>query len=151
MTATGHAIIGTVIAMKLQNPALAVPIAFASHIAADMIPHWDTATNSEKKSKKLTLIESFFDVILGFAVSYTIIFLFSPQTSIVYAFSIVIASQLLDWATIPYYFLNIKFPPFKWIYDFQKLFDNTKDKPMGIIYQAAAVIVFVLAASFIKP
>lgn len=39
MTATAHAIIGTVIAAKVGNPVLAVPIALASHIIADAIPH----------------------------------------------------------------------------------------------------------------
>ena len=52
MTATGHAIIGTVIAVKIGNPALAVPLAIASHIAADAFPHWDEGTNSKKKVRK---------------------------------------------------------------------------------------------------
>ena len=52
MTATTHALIGTIIAAKIGNPALAIPIAIASHIAADAIPHWDTATNRKKKTFK---------------------------------------------------------------------------------------------------
>jgi len=34
MTATGHAIIGTVIAAKIGNPYLAIPLAIVSHLAA---------------------------------------------------------------------------------------------------------------------
>ena len=79
MTATGHAIIGTVIAAKVANPYLAIPIALVSHIAADIFPHWDTATNARKKSKKRVIIDSFFDLIFGLVLSYAIIFLLFPE------------------------------------------------------------------------
>jgi hypothetical protein len=36
MTATGHALIGTVIAAKIGNYALAIPIALGSHFLADV-------------------------------------------------------------------------------------------------------------------
>ena len=61
MTATGHALIGTVIAAKIVNPALAIPIALGSHFLADAIPHWDTGTNRDKKSKTRFVVESSID------------------------------------------------------------------------------------------
>lgn len=144
MTATGHAIIGTIIAAKIGNPALAVPIAIASHIAFDAIPHWDTATNRRKKSFKKLFIDSSIDVILGFILSYLLIVLFFPKTNIAYAFLMIIASQFPDWATAPYYFFKIK--AFKWAYSFQKLFDRDLDAPWGIVTQVILLLVLVALA-----
>jgi len=144
MTATGHAIIGTVIAAKIGNPALAIPIALASHIAADMIPHWDPATNGKKKGDKRLFADSAVDVILSFLVAYFLAFYFFPEVNIAYLFFIVICSQALDWTTMPYYFFDINLPPFTWAYKFQKLFDNKLDKPWGIITQIVTVIVVLM-------
>jgi len=108
MTATGHAIVGTIIAAKIGNPILAVPIALASHIVADTIPHWDTATNRKNKTFKELFIHSFADVILGFTLSYLLIFWIFPETNLLYAFFMIIVSQFFDWATAPYYFFKVK-------------------------------------------
>ena len=144
MTATTHALIGTIIAAKIGNPALAIPIAIASHIAADAIPHWDTATNRKKKTFKKLFIHSLIDVILGFALSYLLIFLFFPQTNLAYTFSVILASQFFVWATAPYYFFKIK--AFKWAYSFQKLFDNDLDLPWGLVIQVILLLSLVFAA-----
>ena len=146
MTATGHAIIGTVIAVKIGNPALAVPLAIASHIAADAFPHWDEGTNSKKKSKERFIGESAFDVILGFALSYLIIFVLFPTTNLLYVFLIILASQSFDWLTAPYLFLGLNIPPFNWFYKFQKSIENRLDKPWGIINQVLILVLIVVAA-----
>lgn len=149
MTATGHAILGTIIAAKVGNPTLAVPLALLSHVAADIFPHWDVATNGNKKNKKdkrRLLIMSFFDVLIGFAVSFILLSFFFSKTSISYVFFLIIVSQLFDWMVAPYYFFNIDLPPFNWTYKFQKLFDNELDKPWGIINQVAVLILIVALA-----
>lgn len=144
MTATSHALIGAIIAAKIGNPALAIPIAIASHIIADAIPHWDTATSRSKKTFKKMFIHSFFDVAIGFALSYLLISLFFPTTNLAYAFLIIIASQFLDWATALYYFFHFK--AFKWVYSFQKLFNNDLDLPWGLITQIVLVVALIVAA-----
>lgn len=138
MTATSHAILGTIIAAKISNPYLAIPLTIASHIAADFIPHWDTATNRRKKSKHRTFIDSSLDVALGFILSYLILLFLFPQTNFQYALLLIILSQSPDWLTAPYYFFNIKF--FRFAYNFQKIYDRDLDKPWGIINQV--VIIF---------
>ena len=40
MTATSHATIGALIATAVQQPALALPLAFLSHFVADAVPHY---------------------------------------------------------------------------------------------------------------
>lgn len=41
MTATNHALIGAAIALSVKRPELAIPLAFVSHFAADLIPHYN--------------------------------------------------------------------------------------------------------------
>jgi len=149
MTATGHALIGTVIAAKIGNPALAIPIALGSHFLADALPHWDTGTNRHKKSKLRFVMESAIDLLLGFILSWALIILVFPATNLFYAFIIIIASQLPDWLTAPYLFLNWKFAPFTWIYEFQKKFDTEKQLPWGVINQVAVIIGLVLFAKIV--
>jgi hypothetical protein len=146
MTATSHAIIGTVIAAKIGNPVLAIPIAILSHIIIDTIPHWDTATNRKNKSFRRLFSESFLDVFLGFVLSYLLVFLLFPKTNLSYVFIMIIASQLLDWITSLYYFFHIQ--TFKFIYSFQKLFNNDLDLPWGGLIQIIVVLTLVAVAKF---
>jgi len=146
MTATGHAVLGTVIAAKVGNPALAIPLAIASHIAADIFPHWDTATNIRKKGRRRVIIESFFDLVFGFLISFVIVFLLFPKTNLFYVLFLILVSQSLDWFMIPYYLFRNNFPLFKYAYKFQKSFNHSLDKPWGIINQVAILILIVVLA-----
>ena len=148
MTATGHAVIGTVIAAKIGNPALAIPIAVTSHVVADYFPHWDFATNRKEKGKKKILQDAQLDVIFGFILSFLIIELLFPYVNLFYAFAVIIAAQALDWLMAPFYFWGIKFPPFIWSYKFQKKIEHRLDKPWGIINQVAILIALVALAKF---
>ena len=144
MTATSHAIIGTVIAARIGNPALAIPIALASHFLVDALPHWDTSYHRRSKSRRKFLIETILDFAIGLVLSYLLIFFVFPSTNLIYAFFMILVSQSPDWLTAPYLFLNWNFPPFTWFYKFQKIFDIHLGLPWGIINQAAVVIAIIL-------
>ncbi len=144
MTATAHAVIGTVIAAKIGNPGLAIPLAFVSHIAADLVPHWDVGTNRHFKTRRQMRIQAALDVITSFALSYFLISFFFPQTNLLYAFIMIIAAQSFDWLMAPYYFFGIK--QFKWAYDFGKKTNKELDKPWGIITQVVILIAIVTLA-----
>lgn len=146
MTATSHAIIGTLIAAKFGNPYLAIPIAMVSHVAADIFPHWDSGTHEDTKSNKRIFNEAIVDVFAGFTLSYALIYLLFPQTSIVYAFIMIIAAQWLDWAVTPYYFFHWKSQPFKWIYDFSYMTNSKLEKPWGIINQVTLLLFLIILA-----
>lgn len=150
MTATSHAIIGAVIAAKIGNPAIAIPVAILSHIAADAFPHWDTGTNRLKKNRSRFFLETLIDVALGLIISFILLRFLFPSTDLIYAFVIILASQALDWSTAPFNFFNTQSPPFSTLYYFQKTFDNRLDKPWGIIGQVAILIfIIVLVKSFL--
>lgn len=144
MTATGHAIIGTVIAAKIGNPALAIPIAFASHFVADSLPHWDTSYHRRQKSKIKFFIQTVLDFGIGLIASYLLIQLFFPTTNLFYAFFMIIVAQLPDWITAPYLFFDWNFPPFNWTYKFGKIFDTHLGMPWGVINQVAIVTAVII-------
>jgi len=147
MTATGHAVIGVAIAAVFPNPVVAIPIALLSHIAADAFPHWDAGTNRSKKPGERFVREAFLDLGLSYAITFVLITFLFPETSLAYAYVIVIAAQFLDWASAPYVFLKITRPPFfYWVYKFQKKFDNRLDKPWGIIGQISILVFLILIA-----
>lgn len=41
MTWLNHAATGAFVAIAIKNPAIALPVALASHFLTDIIPHWD--------------------------------------------------------------------------------------------------------------
>lgn len=113
MTATGHALIGTVIAGTIGNPILAIPVAIGSHILCDLLPHWDAGTHSNKKTKEQLKKEAALDVIIGFVASYGLLQYAFPETNLLYAFIMILCAQGLDWVTAPYYMFGVKTQPFK--------------------------------------
>ena len=49
MTAPNHALTGALIGLTISNPALALPLAFLSHLVCDAIPHYDPAERNVAK------------------------------------------------------------------------------------------------------
>lgn len=151
MTATAHAIIGTIIAAEVSNPLIAIPLSFLSHVPLDMVPHWDTGTERRKKSMRRLFIDTAIDLALGFILSYLIVFFLFPKTNYSYVFLMIISSQGLDWLTAPYYFFNVHIPPFSWIYKFQKMFNSDLGKPWGIISQVVVIGSILLLTILLRP
>ena len=143
MTATGHAIIGTVLAAQFTNPLVGIPIAIFSHLAADAFPHWDTGTNQKKKSHLAFWIHSLIDLFLSFVTPLFLIIYIAPETNLIYLYSMVFAAQFFDWITVPYAFFRWKSFPYNLAYKLQKPFDNRMDKPWGIIWQVIALLILI--------
>lgn len=148
MTATGHALIGVALAAQFSNPYIGIPIALASHILADYVPHWDAGTHGESKTKKQLRFEATADVLVGFVASYLLIMWLFPTLDLVYAFIMIIAAQGLDWGTAPYYFFGIKTIPFTWFHAISYSTNIRLDKPWGIVTQVIVVGLLVLGVYF---
>lgn len=140
MTATGHALIATIIAAKFSNPLIALPLAFLSHIPCDVLPHWDAGTHMKKKSKKQIFYEAVIDVVISYIVPTLLFIYFFHQTNLLHLWSTIFAAQLLDWLFVPRVFFNNRHPFFKWVITVQKKFHNKLDKPWGIVTQIGAVV-----------
>lgn len=148
MTATGHALVGTAIAVSISNPVIGLPLAFVSHIACDAFPHWDTGWKMKEKPFYRFFGESLLDLFISLTLPFLIVNLFFSQTNITYVFVMIITAQLLDWLSAPYVFLKWKFFPFNIFYNFQILFDNPIGPPAGVIGQLAVIIILFLVAGY---
>lgn len=52
MTTSNHILTGTLIALTVKEPALAVPLALASHFIIDALPHWGDPDMSKSPRKR---------------------------------------------------------------------------------------------------
>jgi hypothetical protein len=78
MLSVSHAVTGAFIAVKVSNPALAIPLILLSHYLEDMVPHWDVGTGLTKgvKSPAKALFHEVFDL----ALAGILIFSFYPSS-----------------------------------------------------------------------
>lgn len=146
MTATAHAVVGVVLAAAIPNPLIGIPIAILSHIPIDLIPHWDAGTHFDKKTGRQLFWEAFLDVCVGYFVAYAVLFIFFPQTNLIYAFFMIFAAQFLDYLPTPYYMFNIKNKLFKTFFDLSDRFNSKLDKPWGIVTQVAFLTSIIVIA-----
>lgn len=113
MLSTPHVVLGAAIAVKIPNPVISIPLAFASHFLLEVVPHWNPHLNSEiKKYGKLTkntviliAIDAFVSLLLGFYIART-------QSLDTYHFWTIIAACLAavlpDLVEAPYFFMGVK-------------------------------------------
>lgn len=82
MTGFSHATTGVVIALAVHNPALALPLAFASHFVLDAVPHYgdDKLDGTNKAFRRFILI----DAIAGFGISI-LMFVLMPEHRVLIA------------------------------------------------------------------
>ncbi|MBI3342191.1 hypothetical protein HY024_03650 [Candidatus Curtissbacteria bacterium] len=140
MTATAHALIGAAIASKIPNPYISIPLAIISHIALDLVPHWDASTNRRSKSIMRLRLEATFDVLLGFSLAYL---LFWNRADPAYTFAVIVAAQLPDWLQAPHVMYGNKFPLFYWAYWVSHNTQTKMQLPWGLVTQIVTVGVVV--------
>ncbi len=147
MTATAHALIGASIAAKITNPIIGIPLAIASHFAADLVPHWDAGTNHKNKSATRLKLEATLDVLLGFAL-VLLIFRNLAVANPLYLFSMVIAAQLPDWLEAPSWMFGFKIPPFSWMDYLGHKLQSRMQLPWGLVTQVVTVGLLVIYAIY---
>ena len=147
MTATAHALIGASIASRVINPLIGIPLAIASHFAADLIPHWDAGTNHKQKSLMRLKLEAATDVLVGFALVFLI---FRSSVEPVYLFTMVIAAQLPDWLEAPSWMFGFKVPPFSWLDYLGHKLQSRMQLPWGLVTQVVIVGMLVFLSVDVK-
>ena len=147
MTATAHALIGASIASRVINPLIGIPLAIASHFAADLIPHWDAGTNHKQKSLMRLKLEATVDVLVGIALVFLI---FRSSVEPVYLFSMVLAAQLPDWLEAPSWMFGFKVPPFSWLDYLGHKLQSRMQLPWGLVTQVVIVGMLVFLSVDVK-
>jgi hypothetical protein len=151
MTATGHALVAALIVAKIPNPYISLPLAFVSHFALDIIPHWDSGTHRHTITKKRLFYEAFFDVLVSVILSLVLYRDILGQSDYVLLYSAVFLSQLPDWLMAPYLVLGSKnkfLAWSKWVYKLQHKMQSRVENPISGILTQIATVVFLYIVLF---
>jgi len=125
---TPHALVGMVIVAAIPNPLVGLLLAFLSHFAVDMLPHW----NWEPNARPLSLLGIVLDLIL--LEILTIYFVArSPQPLILAAGSFL--AILPDLLEAPQIFLGFENKYLQKLLQFQKIIQNKVPVLPGILTQ----------------
>ena len=128
MLETPHALVGMVIVVAIPNPLVSLPLAFLSHFAVDMLPHW----NWEPNTRPLSLLGIILDLILLEII--TVYFVTrSPQPLILAAGSFL--AILPDLLEAPHIFLGFENRYLQKLLQFQKSIQNNVSVLPGVITQ----------------
>lgn len=145
MLETPHVVVGAAIATKVVSPALAIPLAFASHFLLEKVPHWNPHLNTEtekfgRPTKQSTYIV-LADVIASLALGGYIASRALPDSG--HSITILLASfasVLPDVLEGPYFFFNMRSEIIrKWI-KFQKSIQVDTGVVPGLITQAVTIV-----------
>lgn len=149
MLETPHVAIGAVIATKIPNPFIAIPLAFMSHFILDKVPHWNPHIITEtkkfgkptQKSTNIIIADCVTALIFGSAVAY------STLPNINMAISVMLCSFfsiLPDLVEFPYFYFKRRDKFYTVWSSFQKSIQNDTTPFWGLLIQ----IVTIFAAIF---
>lgn len=141
-----HTIVGAAIAVKIGNPALALPLALVSHFVLDPIPHWNPHLYTEvKRDGRVSNRSKLFmagDVILSLAAGLFIASRMLPNTAL--AFLVLLGafvSVFPDLIKAPFYLLGVRHPLLVRYVEVERSIQGETDKPLlGIASQLLVVI-----------
>lgn len=113
MLSTPHVIVGATLAIKLGNPLLAIPVAFCSHFALEMLPHWNPHLNTEIKTLGRLSNKTFaiitVDTLTALAAGIFLSTTFgSSSAEIATILASCFAAVLPDLLEVPYFFFHLK-------------------------------------------
>ena len=111
MTGFNHGVTGAVIALSVKHPALAVPLAFLSHFACDLIPHFAFPKKDHFTRKFNIVIAS--DFLFAVLLMVILAVLFPAHKWLIWACMVAAASPDLMWAYHRLYVEHLKKRPAK--------------------------------------
>lgn len=145
MLETPHVAVGAAIASRIPNPYIAIPLALASHLIMDQVPHWNPHSYTEVKNhgkissqtRLLALVDVGFALALGFFVASKAM----PDTY--HAGTIILAcfaSVLPDVSKAPYFLLGKRDGLLKKWVDLERSLQVETSFLPGMLIQAGVII-----------
>lgn len=95
MTTPNHVLTGAIIALTVKEPLLALPLAFVSHFALDMLPHFGMYWQQRRKYPKLSKYSLLADGVTLLVI--LVIFWLSQAPALVYVCGLVAMSPDFVW------------------------------------------------------
>lgn len=142
MVEVTHVLVGVAIATKTANPALALPLAFASHFVLDLIPHWNPHIYTQMKkfgrvngkTTALVALDSFLSLLIGLLFTLQKYPDLGQMALIVLGAFFAVLPDLLE---APYYFLGTRHPLIVKLVDFEHSLQTKAPLIPGILTQVA--------------
>jgi hypothetical protein len=149
MTIANHTLAAAVIAGAIKQPALVLPLAFASHFVLDALPHYGYAGQGygEALKHKLTYIEQSGSIIA----LLTVLYLLRNQGVLSYIAAFVAISPDLMWPYRYFFFERLgKQPPGGYLTNFHRKIQWC-ERPWGILVEMLAFAVLLALLLRIMP
>ena len=73
-----HAVAGAVVATKINNPIISLPLVFGLHFLMDAVPHWDLGVGFKQRSKATNFFLALTDGCVGIGLVFWLFQLFRP-------------------------------------------------------------------------
>lgn len=146
MLSIAHGATGALIASKIPNPLVSIPLVLLSHYLEDRVPHWDVGQGltKHKKSKKAAFLEElFFDFPLSIIIVY---FIFQAGHPLDWRIWLGwFAALLPDFLEFPYLFMNMRFFPIKQLAKLHAIVHrSTPQKLWGLLPQILVILLVIL-------
>lgn len=152
MLETPHVALGALIAVKVGNPYLALPLSFLSHFALETLPHWNPHIFTEIKTRgKLspqTLGIIAVDVATGLAIGLWVAFQNLPNIpKVALILTACFLAVLPDLIESPYFLFGVRRPFFERLIRFQRRFQFDVSPLPGLLVQTIVAILFLNLAT----
>lgn len=143
MLSVAHAATGALIASKLPNPLIYIPLAVAAHFLEDWIPHWDVGTGltNGKRTKTAAFVMEIVDLILTVVMIY---FFWQNQSPVwqTHVWFGALAALSPDLLATPNMFLGWQLPILKHLDKFHdKVHFSTPNIVVGLLPQVLVLVV----------
>jgi len=137
-----HTLVGAAIATAIPNPAIALPLALASHFLTDYIPHWNPHLNTEFNTQGHISLRSKVIVMLDAGLALMIgTYIASKSGHFVIVMLACFLAVAPDVAEIPYYFLGLKnIAPIKKLIEYQRAHQWNVRPVFGILFQILVIL-----------
>lgn len=146
MLSIAHGTSGALIASKIPNPFISIPLVLLAHYLEDRIPHWDVGQglSAWKKTRKAAFFqELFFDFPLSILLVFFIFQIGHPfdwRVWLGWFFGL-----LPDFLEFPYLFLDMRFFPIRQLAAFHSwVHRSTPSKLWGLLPQILIILLVIL-------
>lgn len=139
-----HTTVGAMIAFKIPNPLISIPLAFLSHFPLDLIPHWNPRLYKEtkkygrptRKSTQLVVIDTLFSLGIGFFLASRV------MPDVRHAITIILtcfAAVVLDVIEGFYFFLGVRARFLENLIKFQSRYQTRISIIPGLLVQGVVI------------
>ena len=142
MLETPHVALGVAIAVAIPNPLISIPLAFASHFALDMVPHWNPHINTEMKKYGKLSNPTLFIIAVDLALALLLTIFIGKTNPYIYLASFM--SILPDIAEGPYFLFGWRNKYLDIILRFQRSIQANANIFWGLLTQIIILVACLL-------